>query len=287
MSENTLQNLRIAVTGHNGFIGSWFVKTLRSLNVPVIIMEGDIRSAKTWDKEFDVLYHFASRMSQKFNHSVDEAFSVNINGTFQALEACRRNKAHMVFTSTCGVYKPGSAEIFCEKSEIDPPTAYTQSKVIGEMLCRSHANQYNVKTTVLRLFNVYGPGQDDHYIIPYLIQCALGDHKAEVCHPDSYRDFVNIRDVVDVLLHVIKVKETFNIYNVGSGQSHTIAEIIQVISQACNKTIEFQKKESRDDPQPVVYAKIDKIDLDLQWRAKIDLKDGIQEMINTVYSKVL
>ncbi len=274
---------RIAVTGFRGFIGSCFVDQLRSLNIPVICLEGDVRLRDTWKEDFDVVYHFAAMMPGKFKDTPEGAFSVNINGVYQALEACRRNKAHMVFPSTCGVYKPDTRQSFSEEDPLEPPTAYTQSKFIGEMLCRSYAQYYGVKTTVLRLFNVYGPGQARDYIIPYLIKCGCEERIAEVYHPESSRDFIHIKDVVDVLLRAAKIKELFSVYNVGSGESHTVAQVIELIGQVGKKKIQYKKIESPKDPQPFVRANIAKAVNDLGWPVKVSLKDGILGIINNFH----
>ena len=274
---------RIAVTGFNGFIGSCFVNKLRSLNIPVILLEGDVRSSETWKEDFNVLYHFAAMMPAKFADSPHEAFAVNIHGVLNALDACRRNKAQMVFTSTCGVYKPDKTQPFLEDHPLEPPTAYTQSKLIGEMLCRTYAKQYGVKSIIYRLFNVYGPDQNAGFIIPYLIKCGCDGRTAEVSHPESSRDFIHVKDVVDVLLRVAKIKELFSIYNVGSGKSHTIAEVIELIGQVCGKKMPYKRIESAEDPQPFVRANISRAVHDLGWSAKVNFKDGIQEIINNFH----
>lgn len=313
--DNLLVKLRTAVTGFNGFIGTCFVNKLRSLNIPVILLEGDVRSSETWKEDFDVLYHFAAMMPAKFVDSPHEAFSVNFDGVLNALDACRRNKAQMVFTSTCGVYKPDKMQPFSEEHPLEPPTAYTQSKLIGEMLCRTYAKHYGVKSTVLRLFNVYGTGQGPGYIIPYLIKCGREGCRAEVYHPESSRDFIHVKDVVDLLLRVIKIREErseegshgsfgpigpqddqsrknvknsptgqlVSVYNVGSGKSHTIAEVIELIGQVCEKKISYKRIESTEDPQPFVCANIARAVHDLGWSVKVSLKDGIQEIVNNFH----
>ena len=286
MPDDNLAKLRIAVTGFNGFIGSSFVHSLRSLSIPVIFLKGDVRSGETWKKNFDVLYHFAAMMPKTFVNSPHDAFSVNIDGVLNALEACRKNKAQMVFLSTCGVYKPNKLQPFSEGDVVEPPTAYTHSKLIGEILCRSYADQYGVKSTVLRLFNVYGPGQDLGYIIPYLVKCVLEGITAEVHHPESSRDFVYIRDVVDVLMLAVKTNEMFSVYNVGSGKNHTISEVIELIGEACEKKIQYRKVATVRDPQPNVCANVDKALNDLGWSAKMSLKDGIHQIVNDLKSGV-
>lgn len=283
MPDELSAKLRIAVTGFNGFIGSHFVNKLRSLNVLVTLLEGDVRSAGTWKEDFDVLYHFAAMMPAKFADSPQEAFSVNIDGVLNALAACQRNKAQMVFASTCGVYKPDKTQPFSEEHPLEAPTAYAQSKLIAEMLCRTYAKQYGVKSTVLRLFNVYGPGQDSGYIIPYLIKCGWEGRRAEVYHPELSRDFIYIKDVVDILLRVVKTQELFSVYNVGSGKSHTIAEVIELIGQVCQKKISYKRIESAENPKPFVCANIARAVHDLGWSAKVSLKDGIREIINNFH----
>lgn len=275
---HSLDKLRIAVTGFDGFIGSWFVKKLRSLNIPVIRLAGDVRSADTWKEEFDVLYHFAAMMPKSFTESPEEAFSVNVNGVLQALGACRRNNAQMVFISTCGVYKPKANEFYFEDDDVEPQTAYAQSKLIGEMLCRAYVQQFNVKSTIFRLFNVYGLGQNKNYIIPYLIKCALTGETAEVCHPDSSRDFVYISDVIDALMLAVKIKETFSCYNVGFGKSYMISQVIDVINEVCSTELYYKKKDSDGDKHLSITANVSKIAKCLNWSAKTSFQEGISQI---------
>ena len=274
--------IRIAITGAKGFIGSHLIEALRTRKFPVKAIEGDIRSTGTWEEEFDLLYHLAACSPREFVDSSGEAFSVNADGTRQALEACRRNKAQMVFASTCAVYKPDAATVFSEDSPLEPLTAYGRSKLTCEQLCQAYADRYGVRSTALRLFSVYGPGQDPRSIVPYLMQSILKEQTAEVLHPDSSRDFIYVTDVVEAFLKSAVSEPPFSIFNVGTGQANTIKELIEIISQSMGKTLIYNRAKDVRDPQQSIRADIKRIKNDLGWLPKIGLREGIQIMAGDI-----
>ena len=274
--------IKIAITGAKGFIGSHLIEALGAQRFPVKAIEGDIRSAGTWEAEFDLLYHLAACSPREFADSSGEAFSVNVDGTRQALEACRRNKARMVFASTCAVYKPDAMTVFSEDSPLAPLTAYGRSKLAGEELCRKYADCYGVKSTVFRLFSVYGPGQDPRAIVPYLMQSILKNYTAEVLHPDSSRDFIYVRDAVEAFLKLIVSKASFSVFNVGTGEANTIKGLIEIVSQNMGKAVTYDCPENSRDLQQSVCADIGRIKKDLGWLPKVGLREGIKMMADNI-----
>jgi len=279
-----LSNLKIAVTGTRGFIGSHLLDELRRQNLSVIPIEGDVRCANTWNEDFDLLYHLAAPPISEYVSSPGEAFSVNLNGVLQALEACRKNNAMIIFTSSCSVYKPISGHALSEDQTLLPVTAYGRSKVIGEELCRIYCDYYKVKSIIFRLFNVYGQRQDQKFIIPFLIRCGLDKVPAKVKHPNSIRDFIYVADVVDALLRGASVEEDFSIFNIGSGKPFPVREVIEVISQALGEPISCKFAESDLDCQQSVYANIGFARKTLGWEPKISLLQGIRQIVSNITS---
>ena len=77
--ENHLTNLRMAVTGHRGFLGRHLVAVLGSLQAQVLLLDGDVQSPETWTEDFDLLFHLAAVMPDRFNETPETAFAVNLN----------------------------------------------------------------------------------------------------------------------------------------------------------------------------------------------------------------
>ena len=277
--DRRLNGRKIAITGHRGFVGRSLVAALEKLDVEALLLEGDVRAPETWSGSFDLLFHLAASMPRKFAAEPTESFSVNIEGTLRALEACRERAAQLVFTSTCGVYSPEIVGAVDEEDALDPQSPYAQSKLQAEMLCRSYAENYGVKSTVLRIFNVYGPGQDRNYIIPYIAECILADQTAVVHNPQSARDHIYITDVVDALKATAAQDAHFDIFNVGTGAVCSNTQLIEKIEQVVGKDLSWGKKKGRVDNQPVVYAEVEKAAQKLEWRPETTIDQGLGSLV--------
>lgn len=274
-----LKILKVAVSGHGGFIGRHLVTALQSLSIQPLLLDGDVRLPQSWKGSFDLLYHLAAVTPESFADGPGKSFSVNIEGTLQALEACRVRGARMVFISTCGVYSPSIIGGVSENSPIDPQTPYAESKLLAEMLCRSYAAHYKVPVTVLRLFNVFGEGQRRLFLVPFLLQCALEGNEAVVYHPHSSRDFVHVSDVVHALKCVVFQKNIFDIFNIGQGRGYIVHQVIETIEDILGRKLLWGHEEKGVDPNPIIYAEIERAKTELNWYPSLDLEQGLREII--------
>jgi nucleoside-diphosphate-sugar epimerase len=283
--DHRLQNLKIAITGYRGFIGRFLVAALKKLEVELLLLEGDVRSPDTWSGSFDLLYHLAASMPRRFTDNPVEGFSVNIEGTLRALEASRKRDAHIIVTSTCGVYSPEITGAVSEEGSLNPQSPYAQSKLLAEMLCSSYAQNYEVKSTVLRIFNVYGPGQDRNFIIPYIMQCALDGETAIIHNPQSARDFIYVTDVISALIAASLQGDHFDIFNVGTGKIWTNIQVLEIIERMMEKSISWESKDGRIDNQPIIHAKVEKAAYKLGWLPEIELEQGLRRLLNNMKSR--
>jgi nucleoside-diphosphate-sugar epimerase len=276
-----IYDLKVAVTGYRGFIGHHLVTTLRSLKVETVPVPGDVRLPETWAiGHFDLVFHLASSMPNEFASNPGSGFANNFEGTLQALEACRTRDACMVFASTCGVYSSSMGGAIPETCSVEPQTPYAQSKLMAEMLCHTYADHYGVPSTIFRFFNVYGTGQRPEFVIPYLVQCGLAGQEAVVRQPDSARDFVYISDVVNALLCAAKQGSEFSIFNVGLGQPHTIRQVVDAVSRILGRPLSWKQGEGQLVPQQARYAEISHIREKLDWSPRVDLEQGLSDMIS-------
>lgn len=283
--EGRLAHLRVAVTGHRGFIGRHLVAALGALKASVLLLEGDVRSPEAWKGPFDLLFHLAAAMPHRFAEDPGEGFSVNVEGTLKALEACRARGARVVFASTCGVYSPSEVGALSEACRVDPQTPYAQSKLVAEMLCRSYADHFGVSSTVLRLFNIYGAGQRAEFLIPYLVQCALEGREAVVHHPESSRDFVHVTDVARALVGAALIGGPFEVFNIGLGRPYTVREVLEAIGRVLGRPVAWRQGEGRPDPQPAVFARVERAETRLGWRPTVGLEQGLRDVVAAMGSK--
>jgi UDP-glucose 4-epimerase len=241
LGDNHLKKQKIAITGYDGFIGRYLCSALSSLEIHFETLGGDILSSGTWKNDYELLFHLAASMPNRFVNDPRAGFYVNVAGTYQALEACRKQKAHLVFTSTCGVYSPSVVGKISEDSPTQPQSDYALSKLISEYLCQTYSERFGISCTILRFFNVYGFGQPKDYLIPYLVSCTLQEIEAIVYNPDSHRDFIYISDVVLALLQSTASRETFEIYNIGYGENNSVRSVIDLIDDITGKPLKWSK----------------------------------------------
>ena len=117
------------------------------------------------------------------------------------LNYCRQFQARCIFASTSAVYEPlNTWGLLSEDSPVKPTSPYAVSKLIAENICFQQSEQYDIPCAVMRIFNVYGPGQRSTFLIPYVLECLLEKRILSLRMPEAQRDFVYIDDVVEALV---------------------------------------------------------------------------------------
>ena len=280
--------MKIVVTGSSGFIGTAVVKKLRLLKHEVIeldITSGiDITDFDQFKKieKFDVLIHLAAKTfvpdSYKFPQKM---YHLNVVGTLNALEVCRINNAKMIYTSS---YVYGSPK-YLPIDENHPTSAfnpYCQSKLLGEILCKSYNRDFGVPVIIFRPFNIYGKGQNDSFLIPLIIKQIKNDRKVSLKDPRPKRDFVYIDDVIEAYIKAINYdKSSYEVFNIGSGTSYSVKEIAQLIINNLNNPVSLQfSDEKRKNEVLDTVANIIKAQDLLNWIPNTDLNFGLKKMIS-------
>ena len=281
----SLKTRSIAITGHRGFIGSHLKSALELVAAQIVPIEGDVRDPANWNQEFDVLFHLASPLPGIFVSDPAEGFSVSVEGTLRALDACRRWDATMVFASTCGVYKPSAGVILSEECPLAPVSLYARGKLMVENLCEVYADEFGTPSSVLRLFNVYGIRQKPEFIIPYLVDCTRREETANIRNPDSRRDFVYVEDVVEAFMMAsIRAKEGFDVFNIGTGTAHSVRDVISLLGEISGQSVNWKNVCKNNDVQPDIRAGIHKASEELGWRPSFDLEDGLRHVLELKYT---
>ncbi len=273
---------RVLVTGSKGFIGSNLVRTLTKLGYHVQEWTQDIRTVDSLKDPNDTVFHLAAITNQdRFKTEPYHCFDVNVQGTVSVLEYCKAMGAKCIYPSTSGVYAKGDSICVDESSEISPASHYATSKWIGEELCQLEGKLGNVTSTILRLFNVYGPGQKQPFVIPYITDGLANDKNITIETPNSVRDFVHISDVVDSLVKSDKTSESgCHIYNIGSGIPTTILDLARLCEDISCTFGKIATTLGASEKQSGVYANTQKAQVNLGWHHQKNLADGLQTLIN-------
>lgn len=282
-----LRDRIIAVTGSSGFIGSKLVQKLIEMNADVIcldISEGiditDWQQIKNTLK-IDCLYHLAAKTFVPESYKSPREFYVsNIVGTTNILDLCRRNNSKIVYVSSYVYGMPKYLPID-EKHEVHAFNPYSTSKIVCESLCEAYHRDYGLPVIIFRPFNVYGISQREDFLIPSIIN-QLKTGKIILKDPFPKRDFIYVEDVVDALIKSIYLKEFgLEIFNIGSGISYGVREIVDIIVQKTGVSLEVKFTGERRKGEILdTVADISKAKKILGWNPKVEFHDGIERIIN-------
>jgi nucleoside-diphosphate-sugar epimerase len=275
--------MKIVVTGSQGFIGSKLVPELAKKGHSVTgldLMSGyDITK---WSNiksisGFDIVIHLAAISFVPKSYKIPrEMFDVNINGTLNMLELCRINEANFIFTSSYVYGNPKYLPID-EKHPIESFNPYCQSKLIGEDLCKCYYNDFGVPIIIFRPFNIYGPGQKEEFLIPFIQKQIKEDGIVTLNDPRPKRDYIHVDDVVDAYCKAVDYNKTeFDIFNLGSGISYSVKEIAEMLinSSGKEKSIKFPVKYRKNEILDTIADNM-KARRILNWEPKTSIEMGI------------
>jgi nucleoside-diphosphate-sugar epimerase len=206
-----------------------------------------------------------------------EFYRVNINSTINALNWAVQNKVHFIMISAY-IYGIPQYLPIDEKHPVSPSNPYAQSKYLAEETCRYISEFANLPVTIFRLFNVIGPGQNYRFLIPYIFkQIKDGKKKIELMDLSPRRDFVDVRDVARVIVLSLHTQFDFEIFNIGSGKSYSINEILNKIEKITNKKIQITEKSvKRKNEISETVADIKKAKQMLNWSPRFSIDNSLQ-----------
>lgn len=248
----------VVITGGAGFIGCHLVRMLLKKKYKVIVIDNlstgsksnipknalfkkiDIRdfdALKKAMKDVDYVFHLAAlpRIQRSITNPL-ETNEVNIQGTLNVLEAARVNKVkRVIFTSSSSVYGDQKSLSLTENMIPQPLSPYALQKLMGEKYCQMYTDLYGLETLSLRLFSVYGPGQNgqDEFatvIGRFLYLKMQGKPLIVYGDGEKTRDFTHINDVVDALIRSMEIElPKERIINICAGKTHSINQIVKFI----------------------------------------------------------
>ena len=301
--------MRFLVTGAAGFIGSHLVDLLLSKNHKVvgidnlkvgtfenlcqhkknkdfIFYEGDIADKKSVldaMKDCDAVFHLAAMADivPSINNP-SEYFNSNVNGTFNVLEAAKKQKIkRFIYAASSSCY--GLPDIFptSESADIKPMYPYALTKRLGEELVMHWIKLYNIPGVSLRLFNVYGPrartsGTYGAVFGVFLAQKLANLPFTVVGDGSQTRDFTYVSDVVDAFYTAMISDVSNQIFNVGSGGTYSINNLISLLG---GEFINIPKRPGEPD---CTFADITKIKKMLNWVAKVAFQSGVTKLLNEI-----
>lgn len=305
--------INVLITGVAGFIGSNLADRLvNDKNYRVIgidnlaygvkeqIPEGvefhklDIRSKDIYKvfKDVHFVYHFAAKNSIiDCQNNPLETSDINITGTINVFEASRLAGVKKVIYAESSALYEGSDVIPTPETEVKPQSFYAISKVGGMLFAEGYKRFYNVNSTALRYFCVYGPRQDYRRTVPpvfsaFIIKLLKGEQPVIYGTGDKRRDFIYVDDINDFHVQCMTDNRTDNkVFNLGSGENFSVKEIYEMIAGLLGSDIKPVYKndlpgEAFQNLADITEAK------KLGWSPKVSLKDGLNRSIDFIKSEM-
>ena len=302
------------VTGAAGFIGSAVAKALLKKdnrvvtidnlstgfldNIPkgAIFIEGDCGNALVYDKvpklAFDAIIHIAGQSSGEISFD-DPIYDIKTNAesTLLLLKfALQNNCKRFIYAGTMSVYGEKPDKPISESSSSNPESFYGVAKLASEHYMRIY-QKYGISSTSLRLFNVYGPGQNldnlrQGMVSIFLAQMVKNNHILVKGSPDRYRDFIHIKNVVEVFIRCIESSDTWGLnINVATGIKTSVSELIDLMCSLYDSSVSVEYSGSTEGDIHGIYADTSLMNKVFHELDLISLDDGLREMLTWIQSK--
>ena len=327
--------MSILVTGAAGFIGAFLTKRLLETTNEQIIgidnlndyydvslkearlkmlnhknfkfIKGDLADKSFIDNlfkeyKFDVVVNLAAQAGVRYSIDHPDVYILsNIIGFYNILEACRYNPVkHLVYASSSSVYGGNTKVPFSTDDKVDNPVSlYAATKKSNELLAHAYSKLYNIPTTGLRFFTVYGPmGRPDMAYFSFTNKLIKGDTIEIFNYGNCKRDFTYVDDIVTGIVKVMgKAPERkdgedglpippYKIYNIGNNNPENLLDFVQILSEELvrakvlpedydfdshKKLVAMQKGDV-----PITYADTSDLEKDFGYKPCTSLRDGLR-----------
>ena len=294
---------KILITGATGFIGTHLIPQLIKNHKVVGISKNKIKSSKNFissnvditnknlkikNKYTDIIHMAAHSDVTYCNLNPTKCYELNVKSTQKMLEIARKNDSNFIFLSSSHVYGNPIKQPIIEDSLCNPSTHYASSKRMSEILCETYAKTYGLNIQVARLFSVYGPKSPKSNLIFNIIDQIINNSKIILGNTYPKRDFIFISDVIMGLTKILNSKKKgFQVYNLGSGKSVSVENIVKNCLTISNKKLKtISSKEKRRKNEIInIQANISKMEKEFNWKTEISLKKGLEITYNHYISK--
>ena len=277
---------RILITGITGTIGKELEKGLL-LNGHEVI--GDATNSKRIQHKgyfesidhsatIDVVYHLAAKsfVPDSWEQPAD-FIETNVLGTNRVLEFCRKHTIKIILVSSYAYGIPKYLPID-EKHPVAAANPYGLSKLMGEELCQFYGRHFNVPYTIIRPFNVYGTAGNKKLLIPEIIEQIESGERIQVKDLLPKRDYIFIDDLIDLLIQALKDDKNA-IYNAGSGEALSVAEVIETCQRVWQSNLPVTSaKVTRQNEIPETCADMRFVKEKLNWQPNYSFEQGIRKM---------
>ncbi len=326
--------MKILITGSAGFIGSHLSKKLIKQGHEVIgidnindyydvrIKEDRLKSIGTKNFTFykinleddnamneiftnekpKVVINLAAQAGVRYSLENPRAYiDSNIVGFTNILECSRHHKVeHLIYASSSSVYGANTSKPFSTSDNIDHPLSlYAATKKSNELMAHTYSHLYNLPTTGLRFFTVYGPwGRPDMALFKFT-KAIVNDEEIDVYnHGNMMRDFTYVDDIVEAISRLVKKPAQpnpewsganpdpsssyapYKIYNIGNNSPVRLMEFVEAIENKLGKKAKKNYMDLQPGDVPETYANVDDLFKNIDFKPETTIQDGVNQFVD-------
>lgn len=273
-----------------------------------VFVRGDIADRGLVDRlfaeyKFDIVVNLAAQVGVRYSIEHPDAYIMsNMIGFYNILEACRHNTVqHLVYASSSSVYGGNKKVPFSVDDRVDNPVSlYAATKKSNELFAHCYSKLYNIPSTGLRFFTVYGPaGRPDMAYFSFTNKLLKGETIQIFNYGNCRRDFTYVDDIVEGILRVMQhapEKKTgedglpvppYAVYNIGGGQPENLLDFVQILQEELVRAgvlpadYDFDAHKELVPMQPgdvpMTYADATALERDFGFTPKITLREGLRK----------
>ena len=253
------------------------------------------------ENNFDAVINLAAQAGVRYSLENPHAYiDSNVVGFTNILECCRHHKiGHLVYASSSSVYGMNASMPFSVHDNVDHPISlYAATKKANELMAHTYSHLYNLPTTGLRFFTVYGPwGRPDMALFLFTKAILTGEPIKVFNNGKMQRDFTYIDDIVEGIIRVTDKPATpnsdwdaaspdpgtssapYRLYNIGNNNPVSLMDFIGAIEKALGKTAEKEFLPMQPGDVAATYADIDALIDSIDYHPQTPVQDGINNFI--------
>lgn len=283
----------ILITGGTGYIGSLLVESFNSIDCTVIVSTDDVSSKSTWEDvinpNIDFVFHLAA--VEVGYETVERDLNVNTVSVLHMLQTCVEKKCNpkIIFSSSTNIFGMVDENIVNENTQSNPPAEWAAHKLLAENYLRIYSSRYGLKTTILRLPNVYGPVPKretiNRMVINKVIRYGIENKQLKLYgNKECYRDFLFVEDVVGAFMKIGLADDKIfdgSFFVVGSSELVTISDVWNVIADKIGEVSVLVDNDVELNPIEMRsfvgdYTKLSKV---VSWKPEVNLETGIERTV--------
>lgn len=292
----------------------WRLEQLKKWNNRFVFIKGSIADKKLIDDIFnqykpEIVVNMAAQAGVRYSITNPDAYiESNLIGFYNILEACRHSYdggaegiKHLVYASSSSVYGSNKKIPYSTEDKVDNPVSlYAATKKSNELMAHAYSKLYNIPSTGLRFFTVYGPaGRPDMAYFGFTNKLLKGEKIKIFNYGNCKRDFTFVDDIVEGIVRVMaKAPERqtggdglpippFKVYNIGNNHPENLLDFVQILQEEliaagvlpANYDFEAHKELVAMQPGdvPVTYADTAPLEKDFGFKPNTSLRDGLRK----------